>query len=434
MTIGDSGVPSSIRWKLRAGAAGVLIFFGGVGGWAATTDLAGAVIAPGSLVVDSDVKKVQHPTGGIVGQLYVRDGDQVKGGDVVVRLDDTTTRANVAVMEKSLDELGARGARLQAELDDAQAIDFPADLLNRSSDPVASRVIAGEQRLFQSRRAARAGQKAQFGQRISQLEKQAQAIEEQVAAKQLEIELIGRELKGVRTLWQQNLIQISRLTMVERDDARIRGERGALLSSIAQVKDKIVETQLQIIQVDQDLRAEAGKDLAEIRAKTSELVEKHVAAEDQLKRVDIRAPQDGKVHQLSVHTIGGVINAGEPIMLIVPEERLVVEVKVEPRDIDQVKIGHAAVMRFPAFNQRTTPELNGEVDRVSADVSLDQKSGARFYTVRMTIPDNELARLKDFALIPGMPVEAFIQTSRRTVMSFLIKPISDQISKAWRER
>ncbi|QEL24748.1 HlyD family type I secretion periplasmic adaptor subunit [Bosea sp. F3-2] len=434
MAIGDARVPSSIRWNLRAGAAGVLIFFGGVGGWAATTDLAGAVIAAGSLVVDSDVKKVQHPTGGIVGQLYVRDGDQVKGGDIVVRLDDTTTRANVAVMEKSLDELGARGARLQAELDDAQTIGFPADLLSRSSDPVASRVMAGEQRLFQSRRAARAGQKAQFGQRISQLEKQAQAIEEQVAAKQLEIDLIGRELKGVRTLWQQNLIQISRLTMVERDDARIRGERGALLSSIAQVKDKIVETQLQIIQVDQDLRAEAGKDLAEIRAKTSELVEKHVAAEDQLKRVDIRAPQDGKVHQLTVHTIGGVINAGEPIMLIVPEERLVVEVRIEPRDIDQVKIGHAAVLRFPAFNQRTTPELNGEVDRVSADVSQDQKSGARFYTVRITILDNELARLKDFSLIPGMPVEAFLQTGRRTVMSFLIKPISDQVSKAWRER
>lgn len=200
------------------------------------------------------------------------------------------------------------------------------------------------------------------------------------------------------------------------------------------MKDKIAETRLQIIQVDQDLRADAGRDLAEIRAKTSELTEKHVAAEDQLKRLDIRAPQSGRVHQLAIHTIGGVIEAGEPIMLVVPRERLVVEVKIRPPDIDQVRVGHGAVLRFPAFNQRTTPELNGEVSVVSPDVSQDQKTGATFYTARVTIPDKELARLKGFTLVPGMPVEAFLQTGERTVMSFLMKPVSDQISRAWRER
>jgi len=288
--------------------------------------------------------------------------------------------------------------------------------------------------LFQSRRDARAGQKAQLSERIGQLEEQQRAIDEQVVAKKLEIELIQRELDSVRILWKQNLVQISRLTTLERDYARLRGERGALVSSIAQTKGKVTETELQIIQVDQDLHSEAGKELGETRAKISELVEKQVAAEDQLKRVDLVAPQDGTVHQLAVHTIGGVINAGEPVMLIVPKERLIIEVKVAPNDIDQIRIGQSAILRLSAFNQRTTPELNGEVDRISADVVQEQKSSTSFYTARITFSDNELARLNGFALVPGMPVEAFLQTGARTVMSFLLKPLSDQIAKAWRER
>jgi len=414
--------------------AGVIVLAVGLGGWAITTEIAGAVIASGSVVVDSSVKKVQHPTGGVVGQLHVRDGDQVKAGDIVVRLDDTVTRANAAVMAKSLDELRARQARLQAELNDLREIGFPAEVLDRSSDATVSRVLAGEQRLFESRRAARAGQKSQLAERIGQLEEQQRGLDEQVGAKKLEIDLIQRELESVRILWRQNLVQLSRLTTLERDYARLRGERGALLSSIAQVKGKVTETELQILQIDQDLRSEVGKDLGEVRAKISELVEKQVAAEDQLKRVDLVAPQDGTVHQLAVHTIGGVINAGEPVMLIVPKERLIIEVKVAPNDIDQIRIGQSAILRLSAFNQRTTPELNGEVDRISADVVQEQKSSTSFYTARITFSDNELARLNGFALVPGMPVEAFLQTGARTVMSFLLKPLSDQIAKAWRER
>jgi membrane fusion protein, type I secretion system len=428
------GPPESIRRQLYAGLAGVIVLAVGLGGWAITTEIAGAVIASGSVVVDSSVKKVQHPTGGVVGQLHVRDGDQVKAGDIVVRLDDTVTRANAAVMAKSLDELRARQARLQAELNDLREIGFPAEVLERSSDATVSRVLAGEQRLFESRRAARAGQKSQLAERIGQLEEQQRGLDEQVGAKKLEIDLIQRELESVRILWRQNLVQLSRLTTLERDYARLRGERGALISSIAQVKGKVTETELQILQVDQDLRSEVGKDLGEVRAKISELVEKQVAAEDQLKRVDLVAPQDGTVHQLAVHTIGGVINAGEPVMLIVPKERLIIEVKVAPNDIDQIRIGQSAILRLSAFNQRTTPELNGEVDRISADVVQEQKSSTSFYTARITFSDNELARLNGFALVPGMPVEAFLQTGARTVMSFLLKPLSDQIAKAWRER
>jgi HlyD family secretion protein len=426
----------SIRRALLGGIVVACLLAFGIGGWAAITELAGAVIAPGSLVVDSDVKKVQHPTGGVVGELRVRDGNHVKAGDVVVRLDDTQTRANLAIITKSLDELAARQARDEAERDGAKAVVFPAELLARAQNREVARVLQGEQKFFEIRRAAREGQTAQLRERIAQLQEQIQGLADQVVAKKREIELIGQELTGVRELWQKNLIQITRVTALEREAARLEGERGALASTMAQTKGKITETELQIIQIEQDLRTEVGKDLAEIRAKTSELVEKKVAAEDQLKRVDIRAPQDGMVHQLAVHTVGGVITPnGEPIMLIVPEaDMLTVEAKIQPQDIDQIRLCQTAVLRFSAFNQRTTPELKGEVSRVSADVSQDAKTGASFYTIRIAVPEPELARLKGLKLVPGMPVESFIQTGERTVISYLIKPLHDQLVKAWREK
>ena len=426
----------SIRRHLLAGVTLVVLLAGGVGGWAATTELAGAVIAPGNLVVETNVKKVQHPTGGVVGELRVRDGDEVKAGDVVVRLDDTVTRANLAIVVKSLDELSARQAREEAERDGANAPSFPAELLARRSDAEVARLVAGEQKLFETRRSARQGQKAQLKERIGQLQEQISGLNDQIAAKKREIVLIGEELKGVRELWSKNLVQITRVTALERDAARLEGERGALVSTIAQTKGKITETELQILQIDQDLRTEVGKDLAEIRGKVSELVEKRVAAEDQLKRIDIRAPQDGTVHQLSVHTVGGVITPnGEPLMLIVPKaDALTVEARIAPQEIDRVHVGQRAVLRFSAFNQRTTPELNGAVSVVSADISADQKTGASFYTVRIAISGAELARLGGLKLVPGMPVESFIQTEARTVLSYLTKPLTDQALKAFREK
>src|SRR5215207_584811 len=426
---------SSIRRHLVLGVALVVLLAGGVGGWAATTEIAGAVIAPGALVVESNIKKVQHPTGGVVGELRVRDGQTVREGDVVVRLDETVTQANLAMVVKSLDELYARRARLEAERDGEAKIKVGPELARRLADPDVARVVTGEQKLFEIRRAAREGQKAQLKERVGQLREQILGLNEQIVAKKREIELIGQELKGVRELWSKNLVQITRVTALERDAARLEGERGALVSSIAQTKGKITETELQILQGDQDLRTEVGKELAEIRAKVSELVEKKVAAEDQLKRVDIRAPQDGKVHQLSVHTVGGVVTPSEPLMLIVPiADVLTVEVKIAPQDIDQVRVGQKAVLRFPAFNQRTTPELSGEVTRVSADTTQDQKTGATFYTVRIGLAEAEIARLNGLRLVPGMPVESFIQTGDRTVLSYLTKPLTDQIAKAFKER
>jgi HlyD family secretion protein len=409
----QSPAQRSIRSHLLGGLAVVALLAGGVGGLAATTELSGAVIAPGSLVVDSNVKKVQHPTGGVVGELRARDGDKVKAGDIVVRLDETITQANLAIVVKSLNELQSRLARLEAERDNVDTIVFPAELVARAGDPELARSMTGERNLFEFRKSARAGQKAQLRERIAQLKEEIQGLTGQVAAKKRETELIGQELEGVRDLWRKNLVQIQRVTALERDAARLEGERGQLIASTAQAKGKISEIELQILQIDQDLRSEVAKDLREVQGKIAELVERKVAAEDQLKRIDIRAPQNGMVHQSTVHTVGGVITPGEAIMLIVPEaDALTVEAKLAPQDIDQVRVGQTAALRFSAFSQRTTPELDGVV----------------------TLSESELARLQGLRLVPGMPVEAFIRTGERTVLSYVMKPFTDQITRSFRSR
>lgn len=425
----------SLRRHLLLGSAAVVVLVGGVGGWAASTELSGAVISPGQLVVDSNVKKVQHPTGGVVGEIRVKEGDRVKAGDVVVRLDETQTRASLAIITKALDELAARQARNEAERDGADEVRFPRELLARIDDPEVRHVTAGEQRLFETRRSSREGQQAQLREQVAQLEQQIQGNKEQETAKAREIAWIQQELKGVRDLWKQNLVPFARVTALERDGARLEGERGALIATIAQTRGRIAETRLKIFQIDEDLRAEVGKELAEIRGKRSELNERRIAAEDQLKRVDLTAPQDGRVFQRSVNTVGGVIQAGEPVMLIVPEgDALIVEAKISPHEIDQVHAAQRAVLRFPAFNQRTTPELSGEVVRIGADVTQDERKNESYYTVRIRIPDDELRRLDGLKLLAGMPVEVFLQTEPRTAMSYLVKPMQDQITRAFRGR
>ncbi len=425
----------SIRRHIVMTVMLVLLLVGGLGSWAATTELAGAVIASGVLVVETNVKQVQHPTGGVVSELRVRDGSRVKGGDVVVRLDDTTTRANLAIVVKSLDELAARQARLEAERDDDEKIDFPASLLARKSDPDVARIIGSEQILFELRQKARLGQKAQLRERIAQLQDEIVGLTGQADAKKNEVDLIHEELKGVRELWDKRLVSVQRRMALEREAVRLTGERGQLISSIAQAKGKTAEIKLQIIQVDQSLRSEVAKELREIQGKVAELVERRVAAQDLLTRVDIRAPQDGVVHELAVHTVGGVVAAGQQLMVIVPEaDRLTVEAKLPPLNIDQVSVGQRATLRFAAFNQRTTPEINGVVSVVSADIAQDQKTGTTYYIVRVGMPPEEIARLNGLKLVAGMPVDAFIQTGDRTVMSYLVKPLQDQITKAFRER
>ena len=430
-----SAARRSMRRHLVSAIVVTSILIVGVAGWGATAVISGAVVASGSLVVDSNVKKVQHLTGGIVGELRVRDGDRVRAGDIVVRLDETVTRANLAIITKGLDELMARKARLESERDGLDTIVFPAQLLAGAGDPDRAAAMDSERKLFNLRRTARNGQKAQLQERIAQLQEEIVGLTAQQTSKIREIALIERELAGVRELWKQNLVQLTRLTALEREAARLDGEHGQLIAAAAQARGKIAETSLQILQIDQDIASDVAKELREVDGKIGEFIERKVAAEDQLKRIDIRAPQDGTVFQLAVHTVGGVITAGDPIMLIVPEaDNLSVEVRVNPQDINRLQLNQKAILRFTAFNVRTTPEIEGTVTRISADTSTDQRTGQSYYTIRIAMAADQLERLGDVKLLPGMPVEAFVQTGERTMFSYLMKPLHDQVVRAFREK
>jgi HlyD family secretion protein len=425
----------AIRRHTIAGVAVVIFLTGGVGVWAGTMHIAGALIAPGTIVVDSNVKKVQHPTGGVVGEVRVHDGDHVKAGDLLVRLDDTVARASLAIVTKGLTEFEARRARLAAERDRADTIKFPDGLLQREPDPDVAQVLAAERKLFDLRRAARAGQKAQLRERIEQLGKEINGFTSQQISKEKEVTLIQHELEGVHELFQKNLVPMTRVTALERDATRLDGERGQLVASIAQAKGKVAELNLQIIQVDEDASSEVAKEMREVEGKIGEFVERKIAAADQLKRTDIRAPQAGTVFQSTVHTVGGVIPPGDPMMIIVPDaENLAVEARVNPQDIDKVQVTQPAVLRFSAFDTRTTPEIFGKVTRVSADTTLDQRTGQSYYTIRIALERDQMERLGNVRLVPGMPVDAFVQTGERTVIAYLMKPLSDQIVKAFREK
>ena len=312
---------------------------------------------------------------------------------------------------------------------------MPKELADAIADPIVNEALASERKLFDLRRTARRGQKDQLHQRIQQLREQISGLTAQQDAKTKEMALIEQELAGVRELWAKNLVQLNRLTSLQREEARLEGERGQLIAAAAEAKGKTAETELQILQLDQDLSSEVAKELRETDSKIGEYVERKVTAEDQLKRTDIRAPQDGVVFQSTANTVGGVITAGDPIMLIVPEaDTLLIEAKVEPKDIDQVQYGQPVVLRFSAFNTRTTPELNGTVVRTGADTTTDQRTGQSYYLVRIAMTAGELSRLGDVKLTPGMPVEAFIQTGERTMLSYLVKPLHDQLMRSFREK
>jgi len=322
----------SIRRHIAFGLAVVVFMAGGIGGWAATTEISGALIAPGSVVVESNAKKVQHPTGGIVGEITATAGKNVAAGDVLLRLDETMTRANLQIVSKSLDEMIARRARLRAERDGASDLLWPAEFESRRNERVIAELMADEERLFDLRRTTRLGQKRQLRERIAQLNEEAIGIAAQQAAKSQEIVLVQRELAGVRELWDKNLIQINRLTALEREATRLDGERAQLIAAVAQGRGKAAEIEIQITQIDRELASEVGRELREMDGKSNEYAERKVAAEDQLRRIDIRAPISGTVHEMNIHTVGGVISAGEQLMLIVPAaDHLTVESRGSPR-------------------------------------------------------------------------------------------------------
>jgi HlyD family secretion protein len=425
---------TALRRASLTGFSLIGLFGGTIGLWAATATLSGAVVAPGQFVVDTYVKKVQHATGGIVGELKVREGDRVNEGDLLIRLDETVTRANLQIVSKQLDELVARRARLEAERDGRERVELPEEFQARAADPAVGRLLEAERTLFEARRSAREGQKGQLRKRIAQLQDEITGLKAQQSAKAREAALISKELEGVRELYQKNLVQLPRLSALERDAASIEGQRGQLIAGVAQAEGKIAETALQIIQVDEETRADVMKELREIQGRIAELVERRVAAEDQLKRVEIRAPSAGYVHQLAVHTVGGVISPAEPAMLIVPsDEALDLEARVMPNDIDQVAVGQTAMVRVHTSHSRTTPEIRGRVVRVSADVTTDTKLGYSYYTIRVALAPEELKRLGALRLVAGMQAEVYVQTSERTPFQYLVKPLKDQIARTFRE-
>lgn len=423
----------SLNRRIAGGLALVGLLATAVVGWAANSQLSGAVIAVGQVVVDGSVKKVQHPSGGVVGEIRVKNGDLVAEGDLLLRLDDTQTKASLGIVTTQLTELVGRNARLAAERDGAKAILFPAGFETGSTD--AGRVAAGERRLFDFKQRSSEGKRAQLRARIEQYRSEIAGVSKQEKSKAKELTLVKEELGRLQKLFANRLVPQTRILAMERDATRIDGEHGALLSQVARTQGQISETELQILEVDETIVTDAQKEFREVEARLSELQERRVAAEDTLKRVEMRAPRAGIIHELATHTIGGVVNPGDTVMSIVPvNDRNTVEVRLMPTDIDQVSVGQKAVLRFPAFNQGSTPELIGKIARISAEVSKDQQTGHTYYTARISIEDEELVKLGTVKqLVPGMPVETFIQTGERTALSYLAKPFSDQVARAFKE-
>lgn len=403
--------------------------------WSTVAVLSGAVIATGFVVVENEVKTVQHPTGGIVGEIHVQNGARVKAGDLLVRLDATIARANAQILASQLIQLEMREARLLAERRGDADVAIPPKYEARADDPLVADPFREEAMFFSARRSAREGQKAQYTERIAQLEEEIVGLEAQQKARTQQRKLVGDELVGVRELYAKNLIQLPRLSQLEQQLAELDGTLGQILSSMAQSRGRIAELKLAILQLDADMRSEVSSDLRDAQSKIAELQERRRAAEDQLARLELRAPTDGIVYDLKVHTIGGVIGAGEPVMRIVPDQdALVVEAKVSPDTIDQIALDQETTIRFSAFDRQSTPELNGRVSYIAADLGRDQQTGAVYYVVRVLLNEGEAARLGDKRLIPGMPAEVHLRTGDRTVISYLLKPLSDQFSRSMRER
>jgi HlyD family secretion protein len=428
-------VAANVRGYIAAGLAVLFFLVGGLGVWAASTTISGAVIGAGIVVVESNVKKVQHPSGGIVGEIHVKNGSKVKTGDLLVRLDETLTRTNEQMISKQLDQLLMREARLKAERDGAESVTVPAILASRTFEADVAEIVNGEQSLFASRRESKAGQLSQLNERFGQLAQEGEGITAQIEAKTREIKLIADELAGLADLEAKQLVTTTKLAALKREKARLEGELGQYEASLAQTSGRRTEVALQMSRLDQEMKTSVVNDLRDAQTKIAEFVERKIAAADQLRRVDIRAPQDGIVHQLAVFTVGGVINPGEQIMLIVPQDdKLLVEAKIAPQDIDQVRVGMQARLRFSAFRQQTTPQIAGEVVSISPDLTRDQITGDIFFTARISMPDDERAKLGNNKLQPGIPVEVHITTEERTALSYLVKPMADQINRAFRER
>ncbi len=411
-----------------------LALFGGVGGWAATTKLAGAVSGQGFIVIENNVKKVQHLSGGTVSELLVHEGSEVAAGDVLLRLSRTTVEANLAIIENALVQFLVRAARLKAELAGGET--FEPDFLAQKglARPAYGQLVLLERNLLETRRDGLEGMKRQLGERKGQLADEINGENVQIDALKASIAAVDEEFSSVEGLYRQQLVTLQRLTSLKQRRAELQGNLGERLASRAQAEGRISEVELQILQLDENRRGENAKDLAETEAKIAEMEARRIEVIEQFGQLDIRSPVSGRIFELALHTVGGVVQPGETLMLVAPrDDGLMVEAKISPRNIDQVAPGQKAELHFTAFDRTTTPKVNGEIVSVSPDVLTDQRTGQPFYAVRIRPETKSLEGLGGLKLYPGMPAEVLMPAAERRVISYLVKPLTDQLNHVFRE-
>ncbi|NJM34159.1 MAG: HlyD family type I secretion periplasmic adaptor subunit [Rhodomicrobium sp.] len=412
----------------------IVMIFVGFGSWASTAPIASAVIAPGTFTVDSKRKAIQHLEGGIVETLLVRDGDEVNAGDGLVKLDPTRPRAMLAIVSSNLRKELASEARLIAEREGAEKVAYPPELTESADLPEVRDLIDSQNAIFEARRSTILGEVAILEQRIAQLADETQGLNAQLEAKRRQMEFITEELTGLRQLMAQGQTTKPRILALERSAAALSGEEGELLANIARAQKTVGETKLEIIQRQKAFQKAVTEELEAVQSRLRELQEREVAARDVLNRITIRRPVGGTVVNMSVHTVGAVIQGGDTIMEIVPgKDSLIAEVSVRPQDIDNVTLDQHATVRLLAFKQRTTPLLEGRVIYVSADSLENPTTRQPFYIARIDLPSDQIAKLGDLKLQPGMQVEVMIRTGDRTAFEYLMQPIVDSVNRAWRE-
>lgn len=446
----DENVRKGLRRRLVAGYVLTAIFVVGILGYAAAVEIRGAVIAPGNIVVEGNVRRIQHQDGGSVAAILVRNGQKVSAGDLLVKMNETQARAELGVVMVQLYSQQVRAARLVAERENLPAIKFPpppSDTgFDRDPAPLMQAMSLSctdlatclniENDLFLARRRAREGEISQLRERIDQINQEIEGLTAQQRAIEAQAKVVRDELVGLEALLKQGLTQLSRINPQRLNLAQLEGQAGDIKAQIARARGRISEINVQIAQVDKQTLNEVTKDLREASEKIADLHERRLAALAKLARIEIRAPIAGTVHQMSVFTLGGVVAPGETVLQIVPEnERLVVESRIDPAFIDQVSIGQDALIRFSTFDQRTTPELAGRVIFVSADLEQDQKGQTPpYFRSRVELNAGEAEKLVDQRIISGLPAEVHLQTRERTILSYFLKPITDQVSRTFRER
>lgn len=431
--------PADSAWSparpLRLGFMALFVLIVGLGGWSAFARIQGAVISSGMVQVEGNRQPVQHTEGGLVGEILVRDGDRVEAGDIVLRFDDKLMRSELAVIEGQLFELLARKSRLVAERDVAEQITFSNELLAAFPEhPEIEGLMAGQRQLFRARLETVDKQTSQLRERIVQTENQIKGIQSQITALATQRDLIAEELEDQQSLLDRGLTQQTKVLALRREEAELEGQLGELEAGVAQSKGQISETELEILRLEADIREEAITRLRDLEYNEIELREKRRSTLEQLARMEVRAPSTGLVYDRQVNTTGAVVRPADVLMYIVPQEQpLVIASRIQTIHRDQVNVGQAATLRFPAFDQRTTPVLNGVVTKVSADAFTDENTGMAYYTAEVLPLEGELQKIDGREIVPGMPVEAYIQTGERTPLNYLLKPLTDYLNRAFRE-